>query len=91
MSSLPTNFPISLRAQPSSNGTNSLSDLIRRINAQEGGFLNVTEESLRQRIEAEQENEDGEEDSSSEDEDEEEPDRAKELMKAREEMLAQLE
>jgi mediator of RNA polymerase II transcription subunit 17, fungi type len=95
MSSIPNNFPISLRSWPSSNSNNpnSLPSLIQRINFERGGFRDISEESLRQEIAAaEAESSPGEEDGSSEEEDgEEEPDRMKELMTAREEMLVQLE
>jgi mediator of RNA polymerase II transcription subunit 17 len=91
MGSLPTDFPISLKARPSSKTTTTLPSLIGRINIERGGFLNITEESLRQEIaEAELDNENGDENGTS-DEDEEEPDRVKELMTSREEILGQIE
>ena len=95
MSSIPNDFPISLKSWPSSNSNepSSLATLIQRINVERGGFRDISEDSLRQEIaEAEAESSPGEEDGSSGEEDEEEePDRMKELMTAKEEMLLQLE
>jgi mediator of RNA polymerase II transcription subunit 17 len=91
MGSIPDQFPISLRAWPSKGEkTSQLSTLISRINAERGSFRAVSEETLQQEIDK------GDAcavDSSSSDEDdsEDEPDKAKELMTAREEMLGQLE
>lgn len=95
MASIPNEFPISLKSWPSSNNNDSTSlpGLIQRVNFERGGFRDISEESLRQEIaEAEAESSNGEEDGSSEEgEREEEPDRMKELMTARDEMLVQLE
>ena len=91
MDSIPGNFAVSLKARPSSKNNANLPSLIERINLERGGFQNITEESLRQEIaDAELENEDGDDDASS-DEDEEEPDRMKELMTSRDEILGQIE
>lgn len=92
MASLPSDFAISLKARPSSKANaTALPSLIERINFERGGFQNITEESLRQEIaEAELETENGEDNDSSS-EDDEEPDRLKELMTAREEILGQVE
>lgn len=91
MGSLPSDFAISLKAQPSSKTNANLPSLIERINIERGGFQTITEESLRQEIaEAELDNEDRDEDDTS-DEEEEELDRMKELMTSREEMLGQIE
>jgi len=91
MDSLPGDFAVSLKARPSSKTNANLPSLIERINLERGGFQNITEESLRQEIaEAELDNEDGDENGSSDDE-EEEPDRMKELMTSREEILGQIE
>jgi hypothetical protein len=91
MGSLPSDFAISLKARPSSKTNANLPSLIERINIERGGFQTITEESLRQEIaEAELENEDGDEDGTS-DEEEEEPDRMKELVTSREEILGQIE
>ncbi|KAE9365329.1 hypothetical protein N431DRAFT_549561 [Stipitochalara longipes BDJ] len=91
MGSLPGDFAISLKARPSSKANANLPSLIERINLERGGFQNITEESLRQEIaDAELDNEDGDENGTSDDE-EEEPDRMKELMTSREEILGQIE
>ena len=90
MGSLPSDFAISLRARPTPTANGNISSLLPRINSERGGFQNITEESLREEIaEAELENEDGDEGTS--DDAKEEPDRVKELQKAREEILAQVE
>ncbi|KAM3066547.1 RNA polymerase II mediator complex subunit [Clarireedia jacksonii] len=98
MSSSPNALPISLRPAPkSTNSAIPLPLLISRINAERGSFRNLSEDSLRQEI-AEAEaggNKEVEEESSSDDEDEEEekeePDRMKELLTARDEILGQIE
>ena len=91
MDSLPADFAVSLKARPSSKTNTNLPNLIERINLERGGFQNITEESLRQEIaDAELDNEDGDENGTSDDE-EEEPDRMKELMTSREEILGQIE
>ncbi|CAG8978181.1 hypothetical protein HYALB_00013172 [Hymenoscyphus albidus] len=93
MGSIPNNFPISLRSWPSSTKPAEgpdLKTLFGRINSERGGFRNLTEESLRQEIAEEEANkpeEDEEEGSDKQDEDVE-PDRMKELMAAREELIA---
>jgi len=92
--SLSNGLPLPLRPAPSSGLANSLPTLIARINAERGGFRNITEESLRQEIvEAEAAGEDvGQNESSSEeDEPEEKPDRQKEVLAARDEILGQAE
>lgn len=93
MGSLPSDFSISLKARPSSKASANLPTLIERINIERGGFQSITEESLRQEIaQAEVDNEDGDENGSSdEEEEEEEPDRMKELMTSREDILGQIE
>ncbi|CAD6443785.1 d316de0b-e674-447d-8bce-7a5d8d82e475 [Sclerotinia trifoliorum] len=94
MTSLPHGIPISLRPAPTpANSSIPLPLLIARINAERGGFRNLSEDSLRQEIaEAELGEDDEENESSSEDgEAEEEPDRMKELLTARDEILGQLE
>lgn len=94
MASIPGDLPISLRSWASNindNDPKHLLTIIQRINFERGGFHNITEESLSQEIaEAELNNEDGDDDGTSE-EDEEEPDRAKELLVARDEILMQIE
>ena len=77
---------------PSSNSSdrNDLSKIIERINIERGGFQNITEESLRQEI-AEAELDNGSENDSSDAESEEEPDRLKQLMTARDEIIGQIE
>ncbi|ESZ89615.1 hypothetical protein SBOR_9999 [Sclerotinia borealis F-4128] len=95
MSSFPNGIPLSLRPAPkSTTGSIPLPILIARINAERGGFRNLSEDSLRQEIaEAELGENDEENESFSEDgETEEEPaDRMKELLTARDEILGQIE
>ncbi|KAB8296739.1 hypothetical protein EYC80_002159 [Monilinia laxa] len=95
MSSLPNGIPLSLRPAPTNTSSSSipLPQLIARINAERGGFRNLSEDSLRQEIaEAELGGNEEENESSSEDgEVEEEPDRMKELLTARDEILGQIE
>jgi mediator of RNA polymerase II transcription subunit 17, fungi type len=93
MGSLPNDFAVSLKAQPSSKSNGNLPSLIERINLERGGFQSITEESLRQEIaETESGDENGDENGSSDDEEEEEePDRMKELIKSRDEILGQIE
>lgn len=95
MPNIPDQFPISLRAwPPQNNNATALSTLISRINAERGSFRSISEDSLREEIRKNEAGldatnaEDGSEDDEAE---EEEPDRMKELMKAREQMLGQLE
>lgn len=94
MSTLPSNHPLSLRPAPNTSNTSiPLPQLIARINAERGGFRNISEDSLRLEIaEAEAGGNEEENESSSEDgEAEEEPDRLKELLTARDEILGQIE
>lgn len=95
MGSIPNQFPISLRAWPSAQETKSsaLPSLISRINFERGNFRNISEESLREEIRlAEAGANGGEDNGSTQDEDgEEEPDRVKEVMEARDEILRQIE
>jgi len=94
MSSIPDQFPISLRAWPSKDDKAvPLSSLISRINNERGSFREVTEEGLTEELKKDEAGTDSsKEDDESEVEDvEEEPDRLKELMKARGEILGQLE
>ncbi|TAQ86630.1 hypothetical protein B7494_g5042 [Chlorociboria aeruginascens] len=91
MGSVPGGFPVSLRSWPSSdsNSNSDLPTIIARINA-ERGFLNLTEEGLRQEIADEEAGLNRAEDSSSSDDEDEEHDRAKELATARQDMLEQI-
>jgi hypothetical protein len=94
MSTIPNSFPISLRSWPSSKNSEatSLSTLFQRINAERGGIQGLTEESLRQEIVAEADTKMEEDDTSDdEDEDAEQPDKMRELMEAKGEMLGILE
>jgi mediator of RNA polymerase II transcription subunit 17 len=94
MSSIPGQFPISLRAWPSKDDKAvPLSSLISRINSERGSFREVTEEGLAEELRKDEEGIDiSKDDGESEVEDvDEEPDRTKELMKARGEILGQLE
>lgn len=91
MGSVSNEFPISLRSWPASgHDPSALPTLIQRINFERGGFLNITEESLRPEIAEEEANGQDDDESSSSDE-EEEPDKLKELMIAREELLREIE
>src|SRR4051812_18835956 len=88
---IPNEFPISLQSWPTKekDPNTALPELIRRINIERGGFRDLSEDGLRQEI-TEAEAGAGEDDSSDEEE-EEKPDRLKELVTARDEMLQQLE
>jgi hypothetical protein len=93
MGSIPGQFPISLRAWPSKDDKAvPLSSLIERINNERGSFRDVTEEGLAEELKKDESGPDNsKDDDESEDEDvNEEPDRSKELMKARGEILGQL-
>jgi mediator of RNA polymerase II transcription subunit 17 len=95
MPALPTQFPVSLRPWPLSDGdpSNALPSLIQRINSERGGFLGLDEDELREEVAREEAGAGtGEEDDdASPEEGEDRPDRMKELATAREEMLAQIE
>jgi hypothetical protein len=94
MGSIPGQFPISLRAWPSKDDNAvPLSSLISRINNERGSFREVTEEGL---TEESKKDEAGLNLSKDDDESEAvdvegEPERSKELIKARGEILGQLE
>lgn len=94
MGSIPGQFPISLRAWPSRDDKAvPLASLISRINNERSSFREVTEEGLTEELKKDEAGPDSsKDDDDSEVEDvEEEPDRSKELMKARGEILGQLE
>jgi mediator of RNA polymerase II transcription subunit 17 len=98
MSSIPPQFPLSVRAWPTKDDKGSaLPTLISRINAERGEFRHLTEADLedeiaKAEIEPAAAHEHGEtEDEEEEEEEEAEPDRIKEVMDARNEMLAQIE
>jgi mediator of RNA polymerase II transcription subunit 17 len=95
MNTAANSFPISLRSWPSSKNpeATSLSTLFQRINAERGGIQGLTEESLRQEIAAEKDDTKMDEDGMSEDEaeDDEQPDKLKELMEAKGELMGHLE
>lgn len=94
MSSIPDDSRVSLRPAPIANNNSiPLPQLIARINAERGGFRNISEDSLRQEIaEAEFGPKEEEDESSSEDgEPEEQADHLKELLTARDEILGQIE
>jgi len=75
MGSIPGNLPISLQAWPTPKNTEGQPTLIQRIDFERGGFINVTEEGLREEIaEAEAQAQaalDGDEDEESSGEEEE--------------------
>ena len=90
MGSMPDDFPISLQSWPSKNNdpASTLPTLFQRIFVERGGLRNITEESLRQEIaEEEAAAAAGNEKGASDEEEDEEPDRLKELMTARADML----
>jgi mediator of RNA polymerase II transcription subunit 17, fungi type len=95
MSSIPNEFPLSLRAWPKKDDTSTaLSSLISRINVERGSFRNVTEESLEEEIRQSESgvgaaNSGGESDE--EQAKEEDSERTKELATTREDILGQLE
>jgi mediator of RNA polymerase II transcription subunit 17 len=94
MGSIPGQLPISLRAWPTKDDKAvPLSSLISRINSERGSFREVTEEALTEEInKAETRLSITDDDDHSVVEDvEDEADRSKELMKARGEILGQLE
>jgi mediator of RNA polymerase II transcription subunit 17 len=94
MVGLPNEFPVSLRSWPSRDGdpNHTLPSLIQRISSERGGFLGLDEDALRREIaEAEAENEEDEDDGASVEAEDEKPDRMKELMTAREDILGQIE
>ncbi len=91
MSSIPPGFALSLRPWPKDNIEGSqLSSLIQRIYAERGDFRNLTEEGLEAEIDrenasgAEVEEDDA---ASSDSEDEPEPDRAKEVLEQKQQMM----
>jgi mediator of RNA polymerase II transcription subunit 17 len=90
MDSIPNEFLISLQSWPlkEKDPNSALPALIQRINIERGGFRDLSEDGLRQEI---AEAEAGEGEDSSDEEEEEKPDRLKELVTAREEMLQNLE
>lgn len=90
MGSLPQDFPISLQSWPPKNAdpASALPTFFQRIYIERGGLRNVTEESLRQEIaEEEAAAAAGEDNGDVEEEAAEEPDRMKELLTARADML----
>lgn len=93
MSSIPDHFPISLRAWPQKDEkAGALASLISRINIERGGFRNFTEDSLAEEISKEEDEKEEPSQPASDSEDEvDEPDRFKELVMKREQMLGQLE
>lgn len=94
MSKIPPDFALSLRAWPTDNNGSALPTLIQRINTERGDFRNLTEDDLGAEIAREEAlgvKAAHEDDVSSEDEDEAEPDRAKEVMEKKQQMLMWLE
>lgn len=94
MSKIPPDFALSLRAWPKEDNGSALSTLIQRINTERGDFRNLTEEDLEAEIAREEAlgvEEAHEDDASSESEDETEPDRVKEVMEQKQQMLMWLE
>lgn len=94
MPALPPQFPVSLRSWPSADGdpNGTLPSLIQHINSERGGFLGLDEDKLREEItKVEAGDGAGEDEGASLEEGEDKPDRMKELLTAREEMLSQIE
>lgn len=90
MSAVPPDFELSLRAWPKDDNGSALPTLIQRINTERGDFRNLTEEDLLAEIEKEEAS--GvkvahEDDASSESEEEAEPDRSKEVMEQKQQMM----
>lgn len=91
---LANEFPVSLRSWPLRDGdpSKSLPSLIQRINSEREGFLNLDEDALRQEIaKAEADTGGDDDDGASLVEEDEKPDRIKDIVTAREEMLVQIE
>ena len=86
---MPADFPISLQSWPSKQNdpASALPTFFQRIYVERGGLRNVTEESLRQEIAEEEAAAEAKDNGATEEEVEEEPDRMKELMTARADML----
>lgn len=97
MGSIPSDFPISLRAAaPSKAATeaSALPTLIQRINFERGSFRDISEESLRQEIieaEAGTSTDAGDGTIDVDEGDEDKPGRLKEIANTREEILGQIE
>ena len=90
MSAIPSDFELSLRAWPKDDNRSALPALIQRINTERGDFRNLTEEDLL--AETEKEEVSGvklahEDNETSESEDEGEPDRVKEVMDQKQQMM----
>ena len=95
-STIPNEFPISLRSWPSASKKqeqDAISTFFERINRERGGLLSITEDSLRQEISEAEEGTPGKQDEgdTEEEDEEDQPDRQKELMMARDEMLGHIE
>ena len=98
MASIPNEFSISLQSWPSKTDDprTSLPDLIKRIKSERGSFREISEESLRREIAEEDAGKNAEDDNSTseeeeDDEEDDKPDRLKELMRARDELIGQIE
>lgn len=90
----PNASPFSLRPWPiGDKKPKNLGEFIARVNAERGGFRNVTEAQLREEIAAQENGHVEVERSSDEEEEEEESDadKGKNVMEAREEVLKNLE
>jgi mediator of RNA polymerase II transcription subunit 17 len=90
MGSMPEDFPISLQSWPSKNNdpATALPTFFQRIYVERGGLRNITEQSLRQEIAHEEAAAAaGGNGAVEEEQAEEKPDRMKELMTARADML----
>lgn len=91
----PNPSPFSLRPWPiGDKKPKTLGEFIARVNAEKGGFRNVTEEKLREQIAAEEEGRaeiERPSSSSSSEEEETDADKTKNILEAREEVLRNLE
>ncbi|KAI1442725.1 subunit 17 of mediator complex-domain-containing protein [Annulohypoxylon stygium] len=88
-----SNSPFSLRPWPTGDKKpKNLSEFITRVNAERGGFRNMTEEKLREEIAAEKDGQiEVDQSSDGEEEEETDEDKLKNVMAAREEFLRNLE
>jgi mediator of RNA polymerase II transcription subunit 17 len=94
MPALASEFPVSLRSWPLRDGdpSKSLPSLIQRINSERGGFLGLNEDVLRQEIAKAEADAGGDDDDGAIlEEKDEKPDRIKDIVTARDEMLVQIE
>jgi len=89
MASIPNGFPISLRSWPTKlTDATDLPTLFQRIQTERGGFLNISEDSLRAEIVKEESNKKIEDESDNEEDKDAEDVKAR--VAARQELLQQI-